>query len=180
MKEQLFIGVDIGISGGITGVNAKGDIVFCMVMPVMEIIVNKKKKNQYDLGAIDTLVSGLVKKWDCSAILERLRPIPMQSSQTGFSLGYGTAVFESLFTAHGIPFEHEEPRSWQKVMFAGYNYTSEQTKIVSAQVARKLAPKEPFLETPRCKKMHDGMTDSFCMAVYLLREYFRYAKSTRC
>lgn len=164
---KIYIGIDVGLNGGITAIDKDGKILECIVTPTIEIIVNKKKKNQYDIQAIDRIIKALAQKNTCHGILERLRAMPQQSSQSGFSLGYGSAVFETLFTTHGIRYEKVEPRTWQKAMFVGYNYTSEQTKIISIQVAKTLAPGQSFLASPRCKNDHDGLTDSFCMAHYL-------------
>lgn len=168
---KVFIGIDVGLNGGITAVDENGKTISCVVIPTMEIIVNKKKKNQYDIQAIDKIIKGLAKENTCHGILERLRAMPQQSSQSGFSLGYGSAVFETLFTTHGIRYEKVEPAKWQKAMFVGYNYTKEQTKVISVQVAKTIDPGQSFLASERCKKDHDGLTDSFCMAHYLLETY---------
>ena len=165
--KNLYIGIDVGLNGGICSIDENGKIFSCIVMPTIEIIVNKKKKNQYDIQAINNHIRELSTSSEtCSGLLERLRPMPQQSSQSGFSLGYGSAVFETLFTTYGIRFEKIEPRVWQKAMFIGHNYTSEQTKIVSIEVAKQLAPGHDWRATERCKIAHDGKTDAFCIATY--------------
>lgn len=166
------MGIDLGISGGITIVDENGKIHLCIPMPVTEIIVNKKKKNQYDIKALNYLFKGKIAEVPVvEAIMERLRPIPMQSSQTGFSLGMAVGIFRSLFTIHGIPYREVEPREWQSEMFKGTPYDRDTTKEVSIMVANRLAPGFPFKATERSKKDSDGMTDSYNMAVYLKRNY---------
>lgn len=169
---KYFMGVDLGISGGITIIDENGTILVCKPMPTTEIIVNKKKKNQYDIKTLDRLFDGMNRAYQITeVIMERLRPIPMQSSQTGFSLGMAVGIFRTLFTVYEIPYREVEPRLWQQEMFQGTPYDKDTTKEVSIMVANRLAPGFSFKATDRSKKESDGMTDSYNMAVYLKRVY---------
>ena len=165
--RKAYIGVDIGVAGGLCAIGEDDKIIDCVVMPTMEIIVNKKKKNQYDLQAINLWIIKMTDTFQCCAIMERLRPMPSQMSQTAFSLGYGTAIFETLFTVHGIKFEKIEARKWQQNMFTGFTYTKDQTKVISIQVAKTMEPSYDWRATERCKVAHDGKTDSYLLSIYL-------------
>ena len=170
VKNKCYLGIDLGLSGGISLVD-EDDNLLCLPMPIYKIIVNKKVKNQYNINEIWNYFSDLLMEFNIqSAIFERVRNFPGQSSQTGFSLGYGTALFETVFTSLNIPYQIIEPQKWQKEMFKGINYTKDETKIASVMAAKKLWPKAKFTLTERSSKASDGLTDSALMAIYLKRQ----------
>jgi len=164
------MGVDLGLTGGITIVDDNGLIIVCEPMPIIEIIVNKKKRNQYDIQAINELFRAWISEYNIvRACVERLRPIPNQSSQTAFSMGGSTMLFKTIFTVYKIPFVEIEARTWQKEIFkrAGVQYTGKTTKIASIAAAKTLYPGVSFRKNERCRTDSDGMTDSAHLSTYL-------------
>ena len=166
---QNVLSVDIGLTGAISLLNGKGELLICEPMPTYEIVVNKKVKNQYDINAIYQLIRRIDADYPITVLsMERLRPIPNQSSQTGFSLGMGQAIFRTLAVVLGIESLEVEPHSWQKEMFKGISYDKKTTKVASVQAAKRMFPNFNFKVTERCKKDSPDMTDSALIGAYTL------------
>lgn len=168
---KYYIGIDIGLKGGMTLMNEDSKIIKCFSIPTIEVMVGKKKKirNQYDIQSIHSAIEEWQRGWAIEkAGMERLRAIPNQSSQTAFSMGGGAMLFKTLFTVYEIPFIEFEPRAWQQKIFKnlGIQYKKDTTKQASIQAARQLWPGASFLPNARCRVPSDGMTDSACIALY--------------
>lgn len=168
---MYIIGVDIGLSGGISLLSDKS-LLDCEPMPVIETKINNKMRNIYDIKQI----IDIIKSWNedntiSMAIMERLRPIPKQASQVGFSLGFGAGMFKTILTSLGIAFMEIEPHKWQKKIFGdlGIQYSQKTTKQASIQAAKQLFPAFDFRPTERCKNYSDGMTDSALIGYYLFK-----------
>jgi len=167
--RNYFLGIDIGLSGGITLLNEYKEIISCSPIPTISVLVNKKIRKQYDISAIYDIIKELSTTNNINlAGLERLRAIPNQNSQTAFSMGGGSMLFKTIFTILKIPFIEFEPRSWQKEIFGklGVQYNKDTTKEASIQTVKLLFPGYDFKPTARCTKYSDGMTDSACIALY--------------
>lgn len=170
-KPKAYVGIDLGLNGGIAVVDERQEILLCIPMHVNDILVNKKIKQQYDIKQIIKTLDYLESKYSIAKVcFERLRGMPAQSSQTGFSLGYAVGLFRGLLTKMGLVYEEVEPRTWQKIMFEGINYGKEDTKIASAMVANRLYPNWNFKKSSRAKKDHDGMTDAILIAVFISKK----------
>lgn len=161
-EKTCYCGIDLGLKGAIAIVDQDEKLVLIGDMPVYPTIVNKKKRDQYDIIGLKKMFDQTNESEVKLFGFERLRPIPMQSSQTGFSLGFATGMVKALL--YDKQYEEIEPRSWQKKMFEGINYEKGQTKIVSLQVASRHFPSHDF-------KKKDGQADAALMALYLKRKY---------
>lgn len=159
--------------------NNNNQLLACEPMPIIKKIVGKKERSDYDIQE----VYKIIKTWASDehiarAGFERLRAFPGQSSQTGFSLGYGSSLFKTIFTILGIPFVEMEPRVWQKYIFerAGVQYTTKlatqaekkkATKTASIQAAKQLFPGSDFKATERSRTDHDGITDAANIGLFI-------------
>ena len=164
------MGIDLGISGAISIIDNNGKLILCEPIPIISVMVGKKMRNQYDISSINEMFKLWILDYNIvKAGMERLRPIPMQSSQTGFSLGGSTMLFKTLFTVHKIPFVEIEARSWQKEIFGslGVQYNKNTTKDASILATKQLFPGYNFKRTERCKVDDHNMTDSACIAKYI-------------
>ena len=169
MAKKSYIGIDIGIDGGLSIIDEDRNLIFCEPMPTVDVFINKKNRKKYNLQEINQLIESWKKEYKIHmAGIERLRPIPKQSSQTGFSLGGGSMLFKELFTILGIPFVEIEPHVWQKEIFnsLGVQYNKKNLKQASILAAKQLFPSMDFKPTERAKKESDGMTDSCLIAEY--------------
>lgn len=174
MEHKCYVGVDIGMEGGISLLNQDGKLMDCQPMPTIEVLVNTKTRKKYNLQEINQLV----KEWSSNnkiimSGMERLKPIPKQSSQTGFSLGGGSMLFKELFTILGLPFVEVEPRDWQKEIFdsMGVQYNKKNLKQASILAAKQLFPSADFKPNEKCRKESDGMSDSALIAEYIRRKF---------
>jgi len=153
-------------------ISNQASLLACEMIPTIEVMVGKKMRSQYDIQEIIRLVKGWTNDYHISrACFERLRPMPKQASQTGFSLGAGSMLFKTIFTFLNIPFMEIEPRTWQKDIFGelGIQYNKDTTKQASVQAARLLFPGFDFRPTERCTKDSDGLTDSALIASHCLK-----------
>lgn len=165
----MVIGIDLGLKGGIALLK-NGKLFSVDPMPVTDILVGKKIKSNYDIYEIYAIIKRIVSDYEINmAVMERLRAMPNQMSQTSFSMGYGVGVFRTIFTILEIPYTEIEPRSWQKKVFGqlGISYNKDTTKEASKQAAKQLFPNIDFKRTSRCKTDSDGLTDSALIGYYL-------------
>jgi len=166
---KFYLGVDLGLSGCMAVINNNNSLVLLELIPTIEVLINKKVRNQYDIQAINELFKAWISDFNIvKAGMERLRPIPQQASQVAFSLGGGTMLFKTLFTVYKIPYIEIEPRIWQKEIFkrAGVQYSGKTTKLASVAAAKTLFPGFSFRRTAKCKVDSPDMTDSAEIALY--------------
>lgn len=115
---ELFIGVDVGLDGGIAMLFPGGKAVAART-PTLERKVGGKKRRTYDIGALMMSLRAPVHAYGTGqtiAVIEQVHSHPKQSVTSQFSLGYGRGVYEALFTALEIPFELVSPNLWKKEM----------------------------------------------------------------
>lgn len=169
---HYYIGIDIGLSGGMSIIDENKKLRACYAMPTIDVLIGKSKKirKQYNIQVINAIIEEWRRLYSVSfAGFERLRAIPNQSSQTAFSMGGGAMLFKTLFTVKQIAFVEFEPRAWQQKIFKqlGIQYKKDTTKLASIQAAKQMFPGTSFLANERCRTDHDGMTDSACIALYI-------------
>lgn len=171
-KSRVFCSVDLGLQGALAVIDLKGKLIDLIDLPTQPVVVNKKKRKEYKLKELITYFSNLTKKYDVVLTgFERLRGMPGQASQTGFSLGFSSGVFKILCNVFEMEWMEFEARSWQKLMFSQLDYIDPDTKVNSSRLARKLYPDVDFRLSPRCKKDADGRTDALLMALYTKQIY---------
>lgn len=158
----LFLGIDNGLDGGIVVIDDSCEVVLKLPMPT--IGTKGKGKRDYDLQAIVAAVRNLDIQHAC---LEYAQAMPGQGVTSMFSIGKGYGVMLMLLASLSIPYTVVRPQAWQKAILADVDRTD--TKKASAVIAQRLAPMTDWRATARSKKPHDGMTDSFCIAVYAKR-----------
>ncbi len=169
---KYYIGVDLGLQGAISIIKKDGNLILCEPIPTISVMVGKKIRHQYDINTINEMFKFWISDYNISgAIMERLRAIPKQSAQTGFSLGGSTMLFKTLFTVYKIPYQEIEPRKWQKEIFSnlGIQYDKKTTKIASIQAAKQLFPGFNFKRTKKSRIDDNNLTDSALIAEYLRR-----------
>lgn len=161
---MIYIGIDNGLKGCVCIMDS--DVKF-YDMPVLEVSINKKNRHVYNLICIKYIFRHIEQRIHegAHAVIEAVRALPKQSSQSGLSIGYGHGILIGMLVAYGIPYEIVQVRTWQKE-FNIYGKGKE-TKNKAYQVASQMYP-ELELTTPR-GRIIDGRCDALLMAEYCKR-----------
>ena len=161
---KLFIGVDGGLSGGISIINGDGVLLDCFVMPV----IKNGKGREYDLKQISSIFEAYkIKFANMTVVLEKAHTMPLNGGRANFTTGECFGMVKGVLSALRIPFEVIAARTWQKKIFQGQ--TVKDTKQSSILFCRNKFPDVDWRASDRCRKDHDGKTDATCLAVYGLR-----------
>ena len=157
---NLYVGVDLGKKGGITVINERKEIVFCNVMPIIP-----GKKPDYDRNEIATFFKNIMGEHKVFCVLEKNVIIPMKNSAVAIaSMAYCRGIFEGIFATLEIPYQVVSPKQWQEEILRGLDRSD--TKQAGILYCQRAYPNEDFRASERCKNIHDGKTDSLCMALY--------------
>ena len=82
---KTFLGVDLGLKGGLALLDNNSRLLACEPMPTIEILVGKKKRNQYDIQEINNIIKRWISEdFVVMACFERLRPMPGQAYKQAF------------------------------------------------------------------------------------------------
>lgn len=164
MTDKYFIGIDPGINGGMACLDKHGNIVKMTTMPVSKV----GTKMKLDPRAIVAWLRGCYTEEEVKIVaIEEQRPMHRQGVTSTFSIGRGYGILEGILATLELPYEVVGAHHWQKEMFRGLPKGN--TKDLSAKVAQQLYPKETFLKTAKCTKIHDGLTDAVLIAEYIRR-----------
>ena len=116
-KYDYIIGVDPGLSGGITIVDATKDVMEVFPMPFEVIIKGTKKKpkkvNQIDCqGIIDVLAK--VKDKSVLFVIERVTSRGGEAPNRAFNFGYGWGYIQGVAWTMGFEVAIVTPQKWKK------------------------------------------------------------------
>jgi hypothetical protein len=156
---MLYVGIDNGLSGGITVLDKDKKIIYSQIMPVI-----KGKHTEYNVPSIILqfqLLLGVDK--DLYVVLEKAHPRPICGKRACFTLGFGYGVMQGILGSLKIPYEIVSPNDWMKVVFLGMDRTDEKLSIKWVQ---RLYPDYDWTATERSRILHDGKTDSAAIAYY--------------
>lgn len=148
--KTVFVGIDPGKSGGIAFIDT--EINACCTVPYS------------DKELIELCSSVAVKGQNVMCCLEKVGARPGQGVVSMFSFGQSVGYIKGVLEAFRIPYQEITPQKWK----SEFGLSSD--KAASAEVCRKLFPEIDLLETPRCKKPHDGMAEALLMAEYARRK----------
>lgn len=163
MESGLYAGIDNGLKGGIVFIDSRGAVKERHIMPV---ITSEKGKTEYD---VFLMVEAFKNKNIELVALEKAQAYPGQGVTAMFSVGKGFGLWQGILTALGIPFVIVPPQTWQGHVLAGMDRRD--TKQASALFAQRMSPETNWRGTDRSKIIHDGLTDAFCLAHYILQRY---------
>lgn len=163
MSSNLVVtGIDVGLNGGITTIK-DGNILSKIVMPTYNIKKSGKTKKEYNIAEI---INEFQLTKPNKVFIERQRAMPLQGVTSMFRIGYGFGLLVGICAGMGIPYEIVEPKKWQNAIFKDLKSHGGDTKSMSYAVCSKLWPNETWIRNERCSKIHDGLTDSACIALY--------------
>lgn len=159
---KVYIGIDIGISGGLASLNEDGGILSYMVMPIQRT----SKGNEVNVIAVQKWLINCESQSDSqSVIIEEPggSKFPKMASSMAGSFHAIRAVLDML----ELHYNRITPQRWQKAMLG--KLPKGQTKIAALTKAKALWPLEKFLPTAKSTKPHDGLVDSLLLAEYARR-----------
>lgn len=96
-----FIGVDVGVNGGIAMIDENGVVAFALKMPPT------------DADVLALLPPAPI---ETRAVLEKVRSSPQMGVVSAFTFGRNYGACRMALTAAGIPFDEVSPVMWQRRM----------------------------------------------------------------
>jgi hypothetical protein len=94
-----YLGVDVGVSGGLALLDDAGAVVWAVKMP-----------------ATDADLFALIPTTDTVAVLEKVHSSPQMGVASAFTFGAGYGRCRMALTAARIPFEELLPQRWQRLI----------------------------------------------------------------
>lgn len=95
-------------------------------------------------------------------ILERQQAMPKQGATSAYTIGRGQALWEGIAAALGVPYEIVSAPTWRRVALVGIPGDGKERAILAAE------SRVPGLSLSpgRSAKLHDGLADACCIALY--------------
>lgn len=177
MAAKTHVGIDPGKDGYITVLNPFRGVQF-FEMP--------KIGKEIDLHALWRTLKQIdnESEFPVVAVVEDVHAIYGAAAGSTFEFGWAVGILEAYLVALSIPYTKVQPKAWQKEMFQGIPVQQKasksgktmvnNTKLMSEMACKRLFPNEDLRPegcTDRCKKSHDGKTDSLLIAEYCRRHY---------
>lgn len=163
----MIIGIDGGFEGGITAIEDDGTLIYSILFPVIK--GGKGSKTQYDIQETVKLIKDgkricKEKEENFFVVFEKSQVTPVAGKMACFSMGYYLGMVMGILEALEISYEVVGARTWQSVMFK--DMQGKDTKAKSILWAKRRYPENDWKASKRCKKAHDGKTDSCGIANY--------------
>lgn len=107
------LGIDVGMSGGLSFLSAdlKDNIIYDM--PTFEITKGGSVRKRIDVLA---LLKILVTHLPDHVYIEQVSAQPGNGAASAFTYGFGCGVVEACVSAAGLPFTYVPPQTWKKAM----------------------------------------------------------------
>lgn len=164
--KRYFIGVDLGLKGGIVIINEKGLIEYKCVLPILG--------ERLDARKVAAIIQSFMKQGPCHVIFERFKGFFGYSKSSATSISRQLGTIEAVVSMLGTPSTQLIPQTWQKEMWTGTKIVMKKekgkmkkdTKKTSLNAAKRLYPSESFLATKRSSVPHTGLVDAFLLGMY--------------
>lgn len=147
--SHVFIGVDVGVNGGIAAIDQDGRVVRALSMPQTESDI---------LGAFGWFAQQLrLRNATYRAMLERVRSSPQMGVVSAFTFGAGYGGLRMALTAAQCPFDEVAPGVWQRSL----SCRSGGDKNITKRRAQELFP----------VKITHAIADALLLAEYCRRTH---------
>lgn len=156
-----YLGVDNGVSGGLTFLSELGPVIATTAMPVQ---VTRKGNEINVMKIIEWVRGNFIMAGETTVVIEE--PGGSKSARAATSMAGSFHALRALFELGGYKVVRVTPNQWQKDLLKA---KTGDTKKVAVQMARSLWPEEKWLETPKCRTPHLGMVDGALIAEYARR-----------
>ena len=162
MGNVIQIGIDPGIGGALAILNPETNEVRFFDAPLLEIVVNKKKKNVLDAYAMVRILKEESAGKQVMVTIEKVQAMPGGGERTmgatsAFSFGYGAGLWMGILAALEIPHQQIHPATWKSKLMNGFG----KEKDASRQVAMQHYPRAA--KDLNLKK-HHGRADALMLA----------------
>lgn len=153
MSFDLYMGIDVGLSGGIVVLDADRSVVLVRKMPdtisaSLELFSEFTNSNVF-------------------CIVENVRSQPKDGAASAFSFGMTIGILHTSLTANKVPFDFAIPRKWQKMYSMSRDKDESQSdwKNRLKERAIQLFPHEKvtlwnadaFLIAEYCRRVNEGL-----------------------
>jgi hypothetical protein len=162
---MTILGVDPGLNGGLALRSANGLII--EPMPTFTMKSGKKTKTVLDTAALIRWLKAHAESIQL-AVIETPGYRPGQSVQSGATVGTNFGILQGALLTLGIPVELVTPQTWMKAMHSGI--PDADSKSRSLMAVSRLFPEIDFRESPKHKRIHDGMAEACLIAEYGFRK----------
>lgn len=168
---NVFVGIDIGKNGAITGITDSGNghtetaSIVTPVLPNGDIDVDRfaDELRRFESTGHLAIIA-----------IEKVHAIFGSSAGATFEFGRSAGIVEGIVKTMRLPHVMVAPKEWQKEMWSGVDKVkksgknSTDTKATSLIAVKRLFPKSILSDQskPRSTKNHDGIVDSILIAEY--------------
>lgn len=160
---MLVLGVDPGISGGLSCIFPEGRVETA-VMPTFSKAEAKVWGSRIDFHRVVQILKEWLKAGGkAHAYIERSQAMPKQGVVSVFNYGVTFGGLLCVFQALRIPYTLVRPHVWKKVLLGAGNTEGKASAIA---LVKELYPTVNLRRTARCSTDHDGMADAVCVATY--------------
>ena len=163
MSDLVFVGIDVGLSGGIVAIDSSGKILKMLVIPT---VFEQKGKKVIDLPTVRYLVSEMSVVYpEAHYFIEKVSSMPGPGVASVFKFGRCYGHIEAMVAAFGLQYDLVPPVTWAKVMHKGMDKKMK-PKDRSLLVLKRNYPGIDLTATPRSTKPHEGLMDALLIAEY--------------
>lgn len=157
-KKKIYVGIDVGKSGGLAKFNEDLKLLSLHVMPMIG--------KEYDIQELKNILTEPDEEIVHLAI-ENVHAIQGRTgNSSNFSFGLGKGILMGMVAGLEIPYTLVNPKTWQKIAWEGVTKQADNKKT-SLVAAKRLFPTESFLATSRSRVPHDGLVDAALIGYYI-------------
>lgn len=107
--EQVWVGIDPGMSGGIGALNEKGEFLWVVDMP----ITHEGRTGEFDLDELVSIVCEVARSPDPHVRMEWPTTRPDEAAESSKRFGVGLGLLEGMFAFAGCPAVRVAPNKWK-------------------------------------------------------------------
>ena len=170
---MVFLGVDPGISGALAALDSETREVRFFDTPVLEVVVNKKKKHVQDASAISLMLQNLSANQEIMVGIEKVQAMPGSDGHGGrqamgatsaFNFGMGFGMWLGILAALQIPHQQVHPATWKAALMRDMDKDKDASRIKAMQL-------DPRAGKDLTLKKHHGRADALLIATYVEKQY---------
>jgi crossover junction endodeoxyribonuclease RuvC len=165
--KKYFIGVDPGLSGGISIWNNDRFKVF--PMPTVKNTIRNKVKRDMDLSRlVDIFDNNIGFCTNVVAGLELVHAMPQQGVSSTFLFGRVSGIVEGCIAAFGYESYRITPQVWKKFYPGMKGLDRKEQKDLARELASNMAP---YIKDEFKRKKDDGKAEALLIANYIKENY---------
>jgi Holliday junction resolvasome RuvABC endonuclease subunit len=163
-KRKVFVGIDPGNEGAIVAIDTEKGLVYCTVMPTVDVGDSKKKNIIVDALSFKQIVEDLMSEHNATFAIEVQQAFPEQGIASTAKTMRAFGIMEGILIGVGASYRLVRPKQWQAVRHGVTGVGKELScRFVESEVpALSLRP-------GRKRTDHDGLADAACMALFIRR-----------